>query len=240
MERLFLTISSSFFILLHMSPKQVLILGVLLVVPVLAFLFLEIFGSNYYELKRYYPAINPDTEEPLVRNGDTVFQRIPDFRLTSQKGETITLEHLQGKAFVANFIFTSCQGVCKKMSSQMSRVQQAFEKEPKVKILSFTVDPARDSVAALQAYAARYGANYNQWLFLTGPKDAIYRLAIEGFKLPVQEAPSVVPDFIHSEKFVLVDARRHVRGIYDGTNEDEVDRLITEIKILLEEKLADD
>ena len=131
-------------------------LGVLLVVPVLAFLFLEIFGSNYYELKRYYPAINPDTEEPLVRNGDTVFQRIPDFRLTSQQGETITLEHLQGKAFVANFIFTSCQGVCKKMSSQMSRVQQAFEKEPKVKILSFTVDPARDSVAALQAYAARY------------------------------------------------------------------------------------
>lgn len=219
-----------------MSSKKVLILGLLILVPIFAFIFLEIFGSNYYELKRYFPVINPDTEEPLVQNGDTVFQQIPNFRLSSQKGETITLNDLQGKVFVANFIFTSCQGVCKKMSSQMTRVQQAFSQEPKVKILSFSVDPERDSVAALQQYAASYGADYNKWLFLTGPKEVIYQLAIDGFKLPVMEAPSVVPDFIHSEKLVLVDSHRHVRGIYDGTSEDDVDRLITEIKILLEEK----
>ena len=219
-----------------MSPKKVLILGLLLLVPVLAFLFLEIFGSNYYELKRYYPVLDPDTEEPLVQQGDTVFQTIPDFRLTSQQGETVTLKNLENKVFVANFIFTSCKGVCKKMSTQMTRVQQAFVNKPAVKILSFSVDPARDSVAALQRYAARYGARENQWLFLTGPKEEIYKLAIEGFKLPVMEAPSVIPDFIHSEKFILVDAQKHVRGIYDGTSEDEVDRLITEIKILLEEK----
>lgn len=223
-----------------MSPKKVLILGLLILVPILAFLFLEIFGSNYYELKTYYPVLDPDTEAPVVRNGDTVFQQIPDFRLTAQTGETITLQDLENKVFVADFIFTSCQGVCKKMSSQMTRVQQAFQQEPKVKILSFSVDPERDSVAALQQYAGRYGANNDQWLFLTGSKQEIYQLAIEGFKLPVMEAPSVIPDFIHSEKFVLVDANRHVRGIYDGTNEDEVDRLITEIKILLEEKPAHD
>lgn len=225
---------------MNMSPKKVLILGLLILVPVFAFIFLEIFGSNYYELKTYYPVLDPDTEEPLVQNGDTVFQQIPDFRLTSQTGQTITLQQLQNKVFVANFIFTSCQGVCKKMSSQMTRVQQAFQQEPKVKLVSFSVDPERDSVAALQHYAARYGANKDQWLFLTGPKKEIYQLAIEGFKLPVMEAPSVIPDFIHSEKFVLVDAKRHVRGIYDGTSEDDVDRLITEIKILLEEKPSHD
>jgi protein SCO1 len=219
-----------------MSPKKVLILGLLLLVPIFAFLFLEIFGSNYYELKTYFPAIDPETEQPLVQRGDTVFQQIPDFRLTSQKGETVTLQDLENQVFVADFIFTSCQGVCKKMSAQMTRVQQAFKDQPKVKILSFSVDPERDSVAALQQYASRYGANDSQWLFLTGPKADIYKLAIEGFKLPVMEAPSVIPDFIHSEKFVLVDANRHVRGIYDGTSEDDVDRLITEIKILLEEK----
>lgn len=223
-----------------MSPKKVLILGLLILVPVFAFIFLEIFGSNYYELKTYYPVLDPDTEAPLVQHGDTVFQQVPDFRLTSQTGQTITLQQLQNKVFVANFIFTSCQGVCKKMSSQMTRVQQAFQQEPKVKLVSFSVDPERDSVAALQQYAARYGANNSQWLFLTGPKKEIYKLAIEGFKLPVMEAPSVIPDFIHSEKFVLVDAKRHVRGIYDGTSEDDVDRLITEIKILLEEKPSHD
>jgi protein SCO1 len=223
-----------------MSPKKVLILGLLILVPIFAFLFLEIFGSNYYELKTYFPVLDPDTEEPLVQNGDTVFQQIPDFRLTSQTGQTVTLQQLQSKVFVANFIFTSCQGVCKKMSSQMTRVQKAFQQQPKVKIVSFSVDPDRDSVAALQQYASRYGANNEQWFFLTGPKQEIYKLAIEGFKLPVMQAPSVIPDFIHSEKFVLVDAKRHVRGIYDGTSEDDVDRLITEIKILLEEKPSHD
>jgi protein SCO1/2 len=219
-----------------MAPKKVLILGLLILVPIFAFIFLEVFGSNYYELKTYFPEIDAQTEAPVMAQGDTVFQQIPDFRLTSQQGQTITLANLEKKVFVANFIFTSCKGVCKKMSSQMVRVQQAFAKQPKVKILSFTVDPARDSVGALQQYAARYGANANQWLFLTGPKQDIYQLAITGFKLPVMEVTTGLPDFIHSEKFMLVDARRHVRGIYDGTSEDEVDRLITEIKILLEEK----
>lgn len=172
----------------------------------------------------------------MVQNGDTLFQQIPDFRLTSQTGKQVSMENLEGKIFVANFIFTSCEGVCKKMSSQMTRVQEAFHHDDDFRIVSFSVDPERDTVEALQQYAARYGANKNQWLFLTGPKKEIYQLAIEGFKLPVMEAPSVIPDFIHSEKFVLVDTKRQVRGIYDGTSEDDVDRLIMEIKVLRKEK----
>lgn len=219
-----------------MSPKQVLILGLLLLVPIFAFIFLRYFGSNYYELKKFYPVLHPDTEEPMVQNGDTLFQQIPDFRLTSQTGKQVSMKNLEGKIFVANFIFTSCEGVCKKMSSQMTRVQEAFHHDDDFRIVSFSVDPERDSVEALQQYAARYGANNDQWLFLTGPKKEIYQLAIEGFKLPVMEAPSVIPDFIHSEKFVLVDTKRQVRGIYDGTSEDDVDRLIMEIKVLRKEK----
>ena len=219
-----------------MSPKQVLILGLLLLVPIFAFIFLRYFGSNYYELKKFYPVLNPDTEEPMVQNGDTLYQQIPDFRLTSQTGQQVSMKNLEGKIFVANFIFTSCEGVCKKMSSQMTRVQEAFHNDEDFRIVSFSVDPERDSVEALQEYAARYRANKDQWLFLTGPKKEIYQLAIEGFKLPVMEAPSVIPDFIHSEKFVLVDSRRRVRGIYDGTSEDDVDRLITEIRVLRKEK----
>lgn len=219
-----------------MSPKQVLILGLLLLVPIFAFIFLRYFGSNYYELKKFYPVLNPDTEEPLVQNGDTVYQQIPDFRLVSQTGEQVSMQNLEGKIFVANFIFTSCKDVCKKMSTQMTQVQEAFHNDKNFRIVSFSVDPERDSVAVLQEYAARYGADSKQWLFLTGPKKEIYDLAINGFKLPVMEAPSVIPDFIHSEKFILVDGKRRVRGIYDGTSEDDVVRLITEIKVLRKEK----
>ena len=118
----------------------------------------------------------------------------------------------------------------------MTRVQEAFLKEPRVQLVSFSVDPERDSVATLNKYALQYGANADKWYFLTGPKVQIYNLAREGYKLPALQAPTVSPDFIHSEKFVLVDNQQHVRGFYDGTSEEDVDRLMTEIKILLNER----
>jgi len=219
-----------------MSSKSVLILGILLLVPIFAFLFLEVFGTNQYALKTYFPVLDENTELPVVRNGDTVFQRIPDFRLTSQAGKEVTSQDLKNQVYVANFIFTSCKDVCKKMTHQMTRVQEAFQKESRVKLVSFSVDPERDSVASLNKYARQYGADANKWYFLTGPKVQIYSLAREGYKLAAMQAPTVNPDFIHSEKFVLVDDQQHVRGIYDGTSEEDVDRLITEIKILLDER----
>jgi len=219
-----------------MSPRKVLVLGLLLLVPVLAFLFLEIFGENQYALRTYYPVLDENTDAPLVQNGDTVFQKIPDFRLTSQAGKEITQQDLNDKVYVANFIFSSCKDICKKMTHQMTRVQEAFSQEPRVKLVSFTVDPERDSVATLNNYARQYGADVSKWYFLTGPKAQIYHLAREGYKLAAMPAPTVTPDFIHSEKFVLVDDQRHVRGFYNGTSEEDVDRLITEIKILLDER----
>jgi len=219
-----------------MTPKKVLGLGLLLLVPVLAFLFLEVFGKNEYALRTYYPVLDENTDAPLMQNGDTVFQRIPDFRLTAQTGQEITPQDLKDQVYVANFIFSSCKDICKKMTHQMTRVQEAFAQESRVKLVSFSVDPERDSVATLNKYAQQYGADAKKWYFLTGPKAQIYHLAREGYKLAAMPAPTAVPDFIHSEKFVLVDDQRHVRGFYDGTSEEDVDRLITEIQILLNER----
>jgi protein SCO1/2 len=214
-----------------MNPKKVLLLGALLVVPVLVFLLLKGFGTNHYNLRYYFPEVT-DEGEALVQNGDTVFQKVPDFKLTSQEGKMVSQRDFDNSVYVANFFFTSCQGICKKMSSQMTRVHDRFKKDSSVKIVSYTVDPQRDSVAALKQYAEMYGADPKTWYFLTGAKKEIYDLAQYGYLLPVQEGPDGVVDFVHSEKFILVDKAKHVRGIYDGTNPKEVDRLITEITVL--------
>lgn len=216
-----------------MSPKKVLVLGLLLLVPIFLFLFLKGFGTNHYSLPTYYPEIAEATELPVINNGDTVFQKIPDFRLISQEGKTITQANLEGKVYVANFFFASCQDVCKKMAVQMVRVNEAYRNNPTVKLVSYTVDPERDSVATLKRYADIYQANPNKWLFLTGSKKELYTLAQNGYKVSAMEAPGTVPDFIHSEKLILVDKEKHVRGIYDGTSAQDVDRLITEITVLL-------
>lgn len=123
-----------------MSPKKVLLLGVLILVPVLAYLFLKVFGTNHYALPTYLPVVT-DTGEALVLNGDTVFHQVPDFQLTSQTGKTVSQEDLAGKVYVANFFFASCTDVCKKMTSNLREVQEAFKQEPRVKIISYSVDP---------------------------------------------------------------------------------------------------
>lgn len=216
-----------------MSPKKVLILGILLLVPIFLFLFLKGFGTNHYSLPTYYPVIDAKTEQPVVQNGDTIFQKIPDFRLVSQEGKIVSQADFQGKIYVANFFFASCQDVCKKMSAQMVRVNEAFRNEPSLKLVSYTVDPDRDSVATLKRYAEMYQARPDKWLFLTGAKKAIYDLAQDGYKVSAMQAPGTIPDFIHSENLILIDKNKHVRGIYNGTDPKDVDRLITEITVLL-------
>ncbi len=216
-----------------MSPKKVLILGLLLLVPIFLFLFLKGFGTNHYSLPTYYPAIDEATEQPIVNNGDTVFQKIPDFRFVSQEGKTVSQADLNGSVYIANFFFASCQDICKKMSAQMERVNDAFRNNPQVKLISYTVDPERDSVAVLKRYAEMYQADPNKWLFVTGSKNQLYEHAQNGYKVSAMQAPGTIPNFIHSEKLILVDKEKHVRGIYDGTNPQDVDRLITEITVLL-------
>lgn len=217
-----------------MKVSKALMLGLLLLVPILVFIFINVFGEHHFSLKTFFPKTDATGEVVTDASGDTIFHKVPDFKLISQKGETITPEKLDDGVYVVNFFFATCPGICKKMSSQMVRVQEKFRNNPAVKLVSITVNPEHDSVEVLQDYADQYGANNDQWYFLTGSREQIYTLAKEGFYLPVQQVEGQ-QDFIHSEKFLLVDKNGHVRGIYDGTVTKDVDRLVTEINVLLDE-----
>ncbi|MBD1397816.1 SCO family protein [Pontibacter sp. JH31] len=217
-----------------MSNAKALILGILLLVPILIFIFIGSFGEHHFTLRTYFPQVDNVGEVVTDAQGDTVFNRIPEFSFTSQTGQTISQKQLDGHIYVADFFFATCPDICKDMSSQLVRVQEAFQDELQVKLVSFTVNPEYDTQAVLKEYGERYGADPAKWHFLTGDREQIYSLAQKGFYLPVMQVEGQ-QDFIHSEKFMLVDKNRYVRGIYDGTDVADVDRLILEIRVLLDE-----
>nr|BCX01709.1 MAG: photosynthetic protein synthase II [Bacteroidota bacterium] len=167
-----------------------------------------------------------------------VYGQVPDFQLLDHEGRPISLADLKGRYWVAEFFFASCAGICLQMNQNMTEVQRAFlDRADQVKIVSFTVDPERDTPEVLKAYSQNWNARLEQWIFVTGPKPEIYRLARHGFKLAADEIPPQEEggpyDFIHSSKFALVDPQGQIRGYYDGTDREEVRRLIGDLKRLL-------
>ena len=160
-----------------------------------------------------------------------VYGQVPDFTLTAETGQPLTRGALDGKVWVADFIFTSCSGPCPRMSSLMKQVQQASAGLPDVRMVSFTVDPDRDTPPVLTAYARRYNAQPGRWYFLTGQRESLHHLAREAFKLN-----NVDGSMDHSTRLVLLDRHSRIRGYY-GTEEDNpVIRLLVDIKRLLREK----
>jgi protein SCO1/2 len=150
-----------------------------------------------------------------------VLGQIPNFALTSQNNQSITLASLRGDVWIADVIFTRCAGQCPIMSAHMQSIQDALPADSPIKLVSFTTDPAFDTPAVLKQYAARYGARENQWLFLTGSKAELRRASADGLKLTVMDNPSSQPAnpgnlFIHSQKLVLLDQEGRIRGYYDG------------------------
>ena len=166
--------------------------------------------------------------------------RIGKFELMNQNGEKTTLENVKGKIFVAEYFFTTCLTICPVMTEEMKRVQQRFNGNKDVKILSFTVDPEHDTVEVMKAYAQEHNAVDGQWYFLTGTKEDLYNLARNSFfVLKPAEAKNLGDagsDFIHTNNFVLVDRELRIRGYYDGTSTEEVDLLMEDIDFLLNEK----
>lgn len=167
---------------------------------------------------------------------DTVFHAIRDFSFQNQYNETITLKDVKGKVFVCDYFFTTCQSICPIMSNQMERVQEAFKKEKNVLILSHTVDPEEDSVATMMSYAKSHKAIQGKWHFLTGSKPALYEQARVSYLLDAEEGNGGEEDFIHTDKFALIDWNGNIRGYYVGTDSAEVNKLIVDINILLNEK----
>lgn len=166
-----------------------------------------------------------------VRNNHT----IADFSLTNQNGETITQKDYEDKIYVADFFFTTCQSICPIMTSNMVKIQEAFLADETVKLLSLSVTPIIDSVPVLRDYADKKGVIDSKWNITTGDKKHIYELARMSYFVVLDEGDGGVQDFIHTENFVLVDKKRRIRGFYDGTNFEEIDQLIEDIKLLQKE-----
>jgi protein SCO1/2 len=205
------------------------ILVSILAIPVFVFLFLKLYGKNHYKIPVYFA-----TDSTLV-NGNyqiTEAHTIPEFEFINQDNLIFGSDDLKGNIYIADFFFTSCPTICPKMTTQLARVQEAFAKYPEVKIVSFTVDPKADSVSVLKKYALDFRADSSKWNFLTGNKEDIYTLAQKGFFVTAME-DETLPEFIHSEKLILVDKLGWVRGYYDGTDRTDVERLIREVQVLL-------
>jgi protein SCO1 len=229
------------------NTKKAGILLVVLLVPALLYLFLRFGTQNHYALPRYLPKIDSAKSEPLMgmvklpdgrEIEDTIYNHIPPFKLIDQDSNVVDQSIVKDKIYVADFFFTRCGTVCPKIASQLTRVQDVFRSRDDIRFLSFSVDPENDGPKELKAFANKYEAIPGKWYFLTGSKAEIYDLGLHGFYLPVVDAgvKDGKPDetFIHSEKLVLVDKSGIVRGFYDGTDKEDVDRLILEIRVLLD------
>lgn len=164
--------------------------------------------------------------------------KIDHFQLLDQNGDTVTMKDLKKKIYVTDFFFTTCQTICPKMTNQLERVHQEFKDEDRFLIVSHTVWPEQDSVPVMRRYADMHGADDEKWWFLTGEKDVIYDLARRSYftlrPAEVGEDGDGNSAFIHTNLFVLVDAKRRIRGYYDGTNKKEVDKLMEDVRYLLE------
>jgi protein SCO1/2 len=190
--------------------------------------------------KKTLPIFNPaDVNPELVDSTVQYVQKyhtIADFSFINQNGKTITQKDYQGKIYVADFFFTTCGSICPIMTTNMVDVQKAFANNPKVMLLSHTVFPETDSVPALKAYAIKKGVNDQKWNLVTGDKKAIYTMARKSYLAVKLGKPSELYDMVHTENFVLVDTKRRVRGFYDGTKKEEIQRLIEDINWLLSQE----
>lgn len=168
---------------------------------------------------------------------DSVEHSIPDFQFVSQDGDIVSAQTMAGKIYVADFFFTTCPTICPKMKTQLKRVYDRFKGNPNVMLLSHTIDPTHDSVAVLREFALSLGVEGKQWLFVTGDKEKIYDIGQNSYMVSAAEDASAPGGVVHSGAFILVDTKKHIRGIYDGTTAEGVDKLMADMdKVLAEPK----
>ena len=186
-------------------------------------------------LKIYQPA---DVSTELV---DSTLQYVKkyhttaDFSLTNQNGKTITQDDYRDKIYVADFFFTTCLTICPIMTDHMVKIQKELKDDDEVLLLSHTVTPEIDSVAQLKKYALEKGVNDAKWNLVTGDKKEIYDLARKSY-LAAKDVPYSENDLVHTENFVLVDKKKRIRGFYDGTDPDAIEKLLADIEILKQEE----
>lgn len=218
-------------------------LGLLL--PLVSYFIVKKYSEKAIILPPHYYA---DSVIIKTKNGkqstDTVWHTLSDFSFTNQLGQPVSWASMRGKIVIADFFFTHCPTICVPMAKNMRRLQESITNaqqvgdntNPYVQFLSFSIDPERDSVQRLKYWADRFQVNPDQWWLLTGDKRKIYDLAINEMKLGMVDGNGVDSNFAHSDKFVLIDSSRHVRGYYDGLDSTELAKLSNDIVLLTLEK----
>ena len=181
----------------------------------------------------YQPTmVNPELVDSTVQY-KRKYHTIADFSLTNQNGETITQANYADKIYIADFFFTTCPTICPIMTKNMVSIQERIKDFDDVMLLSHSVTPEIDSVAQLKKYAIEKGVNDAKWNLVTGDKKQIYELARKSYLAVKDDGDGGPFDMIHTENFILVDKKKRIRGFYDGTNEEEVDKLMGDLKILM-------
>ena len=195
--------------------KRLVSLIFLVVVPFFVLFYMMDSKKFTLQIPKYYP---------IIENGDTTgYHSIPNFSFLAQDGSVFNKDSLMGKTHLAYFFFTRCPGICMDMNQNMKLVQEKFKNNPNIKIVAYTVDPGHDTVNVLRRYGLKQDIDLKHWKLLTGPAQEIYKLAQEGYKITAQTSEDGTIDFVHSERFVLVDREGVIRGTCNGTIKKEVE-----------------
>jgi len=222
---------------LSLRVKKLIVLVLILAVPGFLYYLLTVKGKNRYKpLAIYGP-------KQVAKTGhryhgkyipDTIYHKIGNFEFTNQLGKPVSSKDFEYKIFVVNFFYTNCPEVCAAVNKNIERLAWAYRKNRMVKFVSITVDPQRDTPAALWAYAKTYRLPADKWIFLTGDTSSIYNLARKGFLVNAVKAGD---EFVFSNQLILIDAEKRIRGSYNGTSMPDVVRLNDEIKVQIAEEL---
>ena len=207
--------------------KSVIITFFIIGIPVL-FMFVMKCGRTIYR-----PLPHLGNIEGINPNGDTIFHTIKDFSFIDQQGQVVTNHNFDSCIYVASYFFATCPDVCPRMNANLQRVYDRYKSNPKVKFISYTVDPDHDTPAELLKYANALNVDHNKWYFVTGNKDSLYKLATESYLIQAGVGDAMPISFIHDQTFVLVDQNRYIRATFDGLAPEKMDELTDAIQLLL-------
>ena len=228
-----------------MSKKALLSLCLVALLPVVSYLIVKTASDDAVVMPpRYFPdsVINKIVDGKTVT--DTVWHRVNNISLVNQLGDTVSLDDINGSIIIADYFFTRCPSICPTLTKNMKSLQDAMKMKDYrrridssyVRFLSFSVDPERDSPDVLKKYADKYAVNHDTWWFLTGDKKKIYDFAFNELKLGLQDGKGIDSNFIHTQKFVLIDKNRNVRGYYNGLDSSSMSKLAEDLTLLMLEK----
>ena len=220
-----------------MNKKAALALLLAILMPLAGYWIVKYVSKDAVHMpRRYFYDSVAEKENNGKKTTDTIWHRVSNMSFTNQLGKKVSLDDLHGKILVVDFFFTTCPTICPGLALSMKRLQNSFRKNDSiVQFVSISIDPERDSVPRLRAFADKYNANHDTWWFLTGDKKQTYDLAIKEMKANIADVGADTA-FPHTENFFLLDTNRVVRGWYNGFDTLKLAQLARDIPTLMLER----